>query len=402
MKDWLGALLFTIMLFASTTLLIEDVSASDEIVHADSTGDVENVGIEDSDLHDNIDITSLTADTFGDPIILKLTTLAGITIDASGMDYHYYFYLDTTGDDTTDLTVTITEDDQYISGDLVVGTNSPISDYSGEGTSTLSVELPTDLFITVPTIDDVSACAEIRDGGYWAHDYVNKDFMGDITEVEITPPSDSDDPEDANPTNPSLDVNIVSFDMELSTTDSSYDYTMTATGTGSVDIIKGFYCIWAYGEGGGGPQQQWEESPIDEEHSYGTHEYKEEFFGTGSDGSWTTWKWTFHSKGPIDDNNRNKFEDPESFWIGLESMVLYVRGYDGNGEWDQDSKDITSEYTGIASSYGDDGDDDKSDDDIADDDSSKDDGDDSPGFEGYLIAAAFAISTLMIIKRRRR
>lgn len=403
MNKWLIIVFAIMVLFVSSIFSIEGVSAIDVIAHTDSTGDVENVGIEDSDLHDNIDIISLSADTSGDPIVLELATLAGITIDASGIDYHYYFYMDVTGDDTTDLTVTITEDDQYISGDLVDGTNSPISDYSGEGTSTLTVELPLDLFTTTPTVVDVSACAEIRDGGYWAHDYVNKDYQGDVIEIEITPPSDNDDPGEATPTNPSLQMNINSFTMDMSSTETSYDYTITATGTGSDDIIKGFYCIWAYGEGGGGPQQGWEESPIDEEHSYGGHEYKEEFFGTGADGSWSTWKWTFHSKGPIDDNNRDKFEDPESYWMGLESMILYVRGYDDNVEWDQDSKDITSKYTGITSSSGDD-DDDTSDDDTSDDDTSDDDddGDDSPGFEGYLITAAFAISTIMIIKRRRR
>ncbi|MBN1389797.1 MAG: hypothetical protein JXA22_04040 [Candidatus Thermoplasmatota archaeon] len=396
--------LVVVSLFGLLLFLFPGVWAVADIEHTDSTGDVEYIGIEDTELHDNIDITLLSSETTGDPIVLELTTLAGITIETSGMDYHYYFYLDITGDKSADLTVTITEDDQYITGDTVDGTNSPISDVSGEGTSTLTVELPLDLFTIVPSVVDVSACSEIRDGGYWAHDYVNKDFKGDSSEVEITPPSDNEDPAQATPTDPSLKLTIDSFTMDISSTETSYDYTITATGTGSDDIIKGFYCIWAYGEGGGGPQQSWEGSPIDEEHSYGGHDYNEEFFGTGTDGSWSTWKWTFHSKGPIDDNNREKFEDPESYWMGLESMILYVRGYDENGDWDQDSKDITSEYTGIGSSGGDDdtSDDDTVDDDTSDDDTADDDNDkDSPGFEIYLIACACAIATLMFIKRRK-
>jgi len=411
MKKWFIVVLASLVLFGSSIFSFEGVTALEVIEHTDSTGDVENVGIEDSDLHDNIDITSLSADTSGDPIILELTTLAGITIDASGIDYHYYFYLDVTGDDTTDLIVTITEDDQYISGDLVDGTNSPISDYSGEGTSTLTIELPLDLFTTAPTVDDVSVCAEIRDGGYLAHDYTNKDFTGDVREVEITLPSDNEDPNDANPTNPSLEMAISSFNMEISTTDSSYDYTMTATGTGSDDFIKEFYCIWAYGEGGGVPQQSWEGSPIDEDHSYGSHEYKEEFFGTGPERSWSTWKWTFHSQGPIDDNNRARYEDPASYWGPIDHMLLYIRGYANDSTWDQDSEDITKEYTGIDPSSADDDDstidddttddDTTVDDDTTDDDTSDDDGDDSPGFEMVIIVSAVILASIFIIRRKR-
>ncbi len=373
--------------------------------YTDRTGDVEYVGIEDSALHDDIDITILTADISGDPIVLELTTVDGIILDASGMDYNYYFYLDLTGDDTVGATVIIKEDDQYVSGDTVEGTNTPISGISGEGTSTLRVELPLDIFSSTPTIDDVSALSEIKDGGYWARDYVNRDFQGGQSNVEITPPSDNDDPGEATPTNPSLGLSIDSFTMETTSTETSYDYSIQATGTGSDDIIKGFYCIWGYGDGGGHPQQIWKESPIDEENLYGSHEYKEEFFGTGAGGSWTTWKWTFHSSGPIDDNNRDRFEDPDTYWTGLESMVLYVRGYDADGNWDQDSEDITEEYTGTSSSSSsDDGDDDDTDDDdTVDDDTSDDDddGDDSPGFEISLIVAALVIFAVIIVRRKR-
>lgn len=224
--------------------------------------------------------------------------------------------------------------------------------------------------------------------------------------AEVTTPSNDVDPGSETPTNPSLGMEITSFTMETTSTETSYDYTIQAEGTGSDEIIKGFYCIWGYGDGHGSPQQPWEGSPIDEENSYGSHEYKEEFFGTGPEGSWSTWKWTFHSAGPIDDNNRDKFEDPETYWTGLESMVLYVRGYAEDDTWDQDSEDITKEYTGIDSSSSDD--DDTSDDDTTDDDTSDDDTseeedgkDDSPGFEISIMVAAILISAVIIIRRRR-
>jgi len=372
---------------ASLVLLSTGVSASADIEHTDATGDVEYVGIEDTQLHDNIDITSLTADTSGDPIILELTTLAGITIEASGMDYSYYLYLDLTGDDSADLTVTINEDDQYISGSIVSGTNAPLSGVSGEGTSTLRVELPLELFTTIPSVDDISAMTDLSDGGYWARDHSNKDFKGDTSEVEITPPSDNEDPGEADPTNPSIGMSIDSFNMEFSTTDTHYDYTIQATGSGSDGIIAAFYSIWAYGGGGGGPERSWEEGPIDEDNSYGDYEYREEFFGTGPEGSWSTWKWTFHSKGPIDGDNKNRFEDPESYWQGLDSMVLYVRGYDMNGDWDQDSEDITEEYTGIKSSSPGDG----------------GNTDDSPGFGiPLLVCSVLSVALFMIGRKRDR
>ncbi|MDG6225789.1 MAG: hypothetical protein QCI82_09790 [Candidatus Thermoplasmatota archaeon] len=213
------------------------------------------------------------------------------------------------------------------------------------------------------------------------------------------------DPGSETPTDPSIGVEITKFSMEMSSTDTVYDYTIYAEGTASDDVIKGYYSIWVYGDDGSGPQQSWEESPIDEDHSYGDHQYHEEFFGTGPEGSWSTWKWTFHSKGPIDDNNRARFEDPESYWGPITEMLLFVRCYSEDGTWDQDSEDIMKEYTGIdPSSDGDDGepDDDKSGDDVPGNGTSEEDeGDETPGFEISLMIGAVAIVILITIRSRK-
>jgi len=234
------------------------------------------------------------------------------------------------------------------------------------------------------------------------------------TNAEITPPEPNVEPGSETPTNTALSVEITSFTMDLTTTETTYDYTINALGTGSDDIVQGYYSIWVYGSGQGesGAQENWEASPIDEEHEYGVHQYKEEFFGTGPEGSWSTWKWTFHSQGPIDDNNRARFEDPESFWGPIDHMLLWIRGYAEDGTWDQDSHDITKEYTGIDPGSGDDDttdddttdddttDDDTTDDDTTDDDTSDDD-DDSPGFGVVMAVSALVISAVFIIRRKR-
>ncbi len=227
--------------------------------------------------------------------------------------------------------------------------------------------------------------------------------------AEITPPPNDIDPGTETPTNTSLGMTIDTFSMTMSSTETTYTYTIEAAGTGSADIVKGYYSIWVYGgDGESGAQESWEASPIDEEHSYGSHEYKEEFFGTGPEGSWSTWKWKFHSSGPIDDSNRARFEDPESYWGPIDHMLLYIRGYAEDGTWDQDSEDITEEYTGIPSSSSDDDttDDDTTDDDTTDDDTTDDDTndekkDDSPGFEFSIIALGLIITMVILVRRRK-
>ncbi|MFO8052122.1 MAG: hypothetical protein R6V01_10575 [Thermoplasmatota archaeon] len=382
------------------------LGATDVIEYTDAEGDTEEGGLENYAIWDEADITSLSADVSGDPLILSLTTLGGIYYGSEYMDHNYYFYLDLTGDDSVDATVTITRENKYISGDPVVGSNSPLDQVSGDDSSTLEVRVPLDLFTNPPTVDDAWAMSEVKDGNDWVRDYVNRDFQGEFEEpIEITPPSNDVDPKSEDPTNDSLGVTIDNFDMEFSSQGTTYDYQITATGSGSDDIIQMYYCIWSYSEGHGSSYESWEESPIDEEHSYGDHYYNEEFMGTGPGGSFSSWEWTFHSSGPLDDSNRDRYEDPESYWQGLDSLVLYIRGYDAEGEWDQDSEDITEEYTGISSGSSDDddtsGDDDSSDDD---DTSGDDDDEDSPGPGTALIAGSImtAIVALFILGPRRR
>ena len=150
--------------------------------------------------------------------------------------------------------------------------------------------------------------------------------------------------------------------------------------------------------------------PIDEDHTYEDHSYQEEFHGTGSDESWSTWEWSFHSTGPLDDSNKDEFEDPESYYQGAK-IILFVRVYGSEG-WNQDSIDITEEIIGGTSedddTTGDDdtvGDDDTTgDDDTVGDDDTKDDdeGDDTPGFSLYLLLVSVILAVIFVGSRRRR
>lgn len=200
----------------------------------------------------------------------------------------------------------------------------------------------------------------------------------------VSAPERTEDPSKVTPTAPSMNIKIDDFKKDLSTTETSYSYTMEATGTGCDEAVQGFYTIWAYSGASGHAQQSWKEGPIDENRSYGSHAYREQFFGTGPEGSWSTWKWIFHSTGPIDDSNRQEFEDPGSYWAGLDRMVLYVRIYNDEENWNQASKDITEEYTGIEKGGN-----------IIDDkiptDDGKDDGKQTPGFDMVLVSLSFLV-----------
>ena len=384
--------------------LVGGVTMDSTIEHTDPQDDVESDGVENYAVLDDMDIISLSVDHSSDPLVIELEVVGAIYMSGSTYVYSYYIYLDHDGDDTADSTVSIENENRYITGTALATSPTQLTGVSGDETPTLRIEVPHSVFDGSPSVDDVWAMTDCESGGDSATDKVNEYFQGEEEQPqEMTPPSDDVDPGSETPTNPSLGFTIDTFTMDISFTETTYDYTIQATGSGSDDVVKAYYCMWAYAQGHGGPEQSWEESPIDEEHSYGDHEYKEEFFGTGPGGSWSTWKWTFHSAGPLTESNKERYENPENYWAGLDSIILYVRGYDSEGDWDQDSEDITEEYTGMESS-GSPGDDDTGDDDTGDDDGNEtgEESDDSPGFGITMAAAVLIVSALILIKRRKK
>ena len=388
-----GALLLICM------LALNGVNGTASIDHTDPEGDVSEGDIADQDAFDNIDITSLTMDIVSDPMIVELTVYGTTHIGGEPYDYSYYIYLDYDGDNEKDSTVSITGPGIYISGSGLSSTPTQLTGVTGEGTSTLRVELPHSLFEGTPVINDVGAESQVKRDTYRARDFLNTNFegTGSVGGGEITPPDPMEDPRQT-PTAPSLSIDIDDFDMDLTVDVASYDYVMEATGTGSVDIVEAYYCIAMYGESGEAMgSYSWQKAPIDEEHGYGGQAYKEEFYATGTGGSWTTWKWYFHSSGPIDDNNRNKFESPDDFYTGVGSVKLHIRAYQEDGTWNQDTEDITQEYLGKEST----GDDDDTDD----DEPLTGDGetDDTPGPAlPAIVASTFLMAAILIHGRRRR
>ncbi len=102
--------------------------------------------------------------------------------------------------------------------------------------------------------------------------------------------------------------------------------------------------------------------------------------------------WATAEITPPSDNVDPGSETPTNPSLGMEitsftmeTISTDIRGYAEDGTWDQDSEDITKEYTGIDPSSADD------------DDTSEeeDEGNDSPGFEISLIAGVIMITTII-------
>ncbi len=380
-------------------LALNGVDGTASIEHTDPEDDVFEGDIADQEAKNNVDIKSLTMDISSDPMIVELTIYGTTHIGGEPYDYSYYIYLDHDGDNEKDSTVSITGPGIYISGSGLSSTPTQLTEVTGENTSTLRVELPHSLFEGTPAINDIGAESQVYRDTYRARDFLNSNFegTGSVGGGEITPPDPEEDPRQT-PTAPSLSIDIDQFDMDLDTEEGAYDYVMETTGTGSADIVEAYYCIAMYGESGEAMgSYSWKKAPIDEEHEYGGQSYQEQFYATGTGGSWTAWKWYFHSSGPIDDSNSNRYESPEDYYTGVGSVKLHIRVYQEDGTWNQDTEDITQEYLGKESTGGDD--------DTDDDDPLTEDGEteDSPGLAlPAVVASTFLMAAILIHGRRRR
>ncbi|MGA1872905.1 MAG: hypothetical protein ACMUHY_04475 [Thermoplasmatota archaeon] len=394
-----------VLLFAMVPLFHLASGEGTEIEHTDPTGDYSNDGMDET-RRNNIDITSVSVDFSGDPIIMELT-VAG-TIDYTDQDYNYIYTisLDHDGDADEETEVEITKYGMFFTSDYGIETSMLSDEVSGAGTSTLRVELPASHIAGHPGILDVMGEAEVDDVWNYADDIVNEDFGGgggpgpddddDDTEPTLYLPED-EDPAGATPTDTSLNIKIDDFDFSFVFDDDTYTLTQEASGDGDGEIYKCAYTLVHYPEGGGSVWVDWSVGPMEESFSFGGMSFEERFRGTGAGNTWDSWEWYLMSAGPSDTQEIQDFKDGDNYFTGLDRIVLYVRAFDIDGEWNQASRDITQAFRDAMGAA----DDDSTDDDDASGDD--DDDDDSPGFELGLVCAALIsiLGSAYLLGRRR-
>ena len=402
-KSIVMILLTAILLIGMANL--NTVSGEETISYTDPTGDVENDGVS-SDGEASADIVSLSMDYSSDPILIEMVVEGTIVYEGGDIYYDYYIYIDHTGsgDEETEIEISNLYG-MLFSSDY--GSDQTItSEVSGNGTSTLGLEIPVSWFGSAPGYEDVYASSDITSSNfmYTASDYINEDFAGgggggdDDTPPDLYLPTE-EDPADATPTDPSISVSIDNFNTEFTMGSSEYELIQEASGAGEASIYKCAYALVYYPEDGSSTLTSWELGPMDVSHTYGDMSYEERFMGKTSEDSWDTWEWYFKSTGPSDTSEIQKYTDESGYWNTIDKVVFYVRAFDDEGNWNQDSLDVTDEMM-PDSEDGDDTGDDTGDDDKGDDEES----DDSPGAGLTLISFGAIISVViasLILGRKR-
>ncbi len=370
------------------------------ITYTDPTGDYSNDGM-GSEIRPNVDIVSVSVDFSSDPIIIELEVDGVIVYENSDLNYYYTISLDHNNDGEEETEIEISLIMWAFTSDYGVGTATLSSEVSGNGTDTLRIELPASYIAGHPGITDVMAEAEVDDIWNSCEDVVNEDFAGgttsddddDTTPLTLFLPA-GEDPKIGMPTDTTLLIEIDDYDFSYSQNGETYTMEQSAEGTGEAYIYTCAYVFVYYGKDGHVQVGSWETGPIDEDHTYGSHSYTEEFRGTGAEGSWTSWEWDFMSSGPFEEDTH--YEDDQDYWDQLASIHLFVRAFNEEGGWNQDSINILEQ---LEDSYMDDLSDD---DDGGEEPTSDDDRDDRTGFGTILILPAVLITLLgMYIKKRK-
>ena len=358
---WVMAVIMGLFLIGIVNMT--SVSAEETISYTDPAGDVENDGV-GSEGEASADIASLSFDHSGDPLVMEMSVEGEIVYQGGDLYYDYYIYIDHTGDGEDETYVEVSNlygmlfssdygDDQQLS-----------SEVSGNGTSTLRVEIPTSWFTDSPGFSDVYASSDVTSSNfmYTASDYINEDFQGGGGGDDDTPPNlylpPEEDPADATPSDESISVTIDDFQATYSAGSSQYQYEQEASGTGDVAIYKCAYTLVTYYKNGDPQFSSWETGPKETSQSYGGHTYEETFGGVDELGNWENWEWYFKSTGPVDSSSTPDYWDDPNYWEAVENVVFYVRAFDDEGDWNQDSMDVTDRLK-VES-----GDDDTGDDDI--------------------------------------
>jgi hypothetical protein len=408
-----GRILYVISVFIMLASLAMSGTAngSTTIDYTDPSGDVDNDGLGSEGVED-ADIISLSLDHGSDPIVIELTVSGKICLESSTMMYAYEIQIDHSGGKNEETTLDIANyypssfSSDYGSDQVLT------SQLSGNGTSTLRIEIPSSWLTGSPGFSDIFAETLISSSNFMnsAEDDINKDFQGgggagdddDDTPAELYLPP-GEDPDQATPTDPSLAIDIAEFDSTFTVDDTNYELIQQSTGTGSSSIDKCAYALVYYPKNGN-PSVSWKTGPVDTTQSSGGMSYEERFKGKTADDAWDSWEWYFKSTGPSDTSEVQKYKEDSGYWNTIDRVVLFVRVFDDTGAWNQDSMDVTDKFNVQDNT----GDDDADDDDTGDDDTDDDDdgGSDkkTPG-PGIPIIAGGIILTVMIgsiLMRRKR
>lgn len=403
---------FFMVLLAGIMLIgfvnLGSVSAEDTVSYTDPSGDVENDGV-NTEGENNADIVSLSMDYSGDPLVIELTVVGKIIHESSDMMHQYEIQIDHTGSKQEETTIDINNigaGSSLFTSDF--GSDQTLTtQYSGNGTSKLRIEIPMSWFTGDPGFSDIFAETQVTSSNfmYNAEDAVNEDFQGggagdddDDTPGELYLPP-GEDPAQATPTDPSLSIDISDFESTFTIGATDYELVQEAEGTGSSSIDKCAYTLVYYPKSGS-PSVSWQTGPLDTTQDFGQMSYEERFQGKVAEESWDSWEWYFKSTGPSDTSEVQKYKEDSGYWDTINKVVLFVRAFDESGAWNQDSMDVTDKFDVEDST----GDDDTDDDDTSDGNETGDDKDDSPAPGMMIIAGSIMISIMIasIVMGRKR
>ncbi|MGA1820611.1 MAG: Heimdall-CTERM domain-containing surface protein [Thermoplasmatota archaeon] len=214
-------------LFIALVLVSMPVNG-ENIGYTDPVGDVENEGMDTSDLPD-IDITKLMVTVSADTVVIELTVDGTIIYDQEGFPYHQYrFMFDLDGDLEQDVFIDLDTFSDTYTIDTDAGVFESIEDkLAGNGTSKLTVTLPLTWFGDMSSYD-VEAEAQTGDLMDYADDEVNDGFEGG------TPIGDDDDAVDDDTTDDDT------TDDDTADDDTTDDDDDDSPGFGLIAILSGF------------------------------------------------------------------------------------------------------------------------------------------------------------------
>jgi hypothetical protein len=416
-----------------TSILFIPVNGADSFDHTDPSGDVENMGMS-TEAVENVDIVALSMETSGTTLIFEMTVDGLVTYTGSSYIYIYIICLDQVGDGSESTTITVSTGSAMFISDYGMGGgfNLPLS---GNGTDTLRVELTTTSIDTANhPVQEIYGSAVVSDEMIGANDYINEDFgysNGDDDDDpppdddDVTPDDDDDDipirdyyapdkeydsdedPKEETPTDPTLEVDIDSFDYWWEQSGGREEWEETMTGTGDGDVIYAAFSKVFYYKDGSHEDVEWLMGAYNLPRNTiqdATHESHFKGTGPGGKDDWTAWEMYFYGEREMDPDDPAGLNSSCVDVDEVESVFIYVRVFSDEDllVWNQDSIDVTDDYLDpdIIAAMGDDDDGGGV---SGDDDDDDDGGDDSPGFElALILPVILAVILVGYLYRRKR
>ena len=402
------AIITTFVVFLGSIMALTGVSGEATISYTDPTGDVDAYQAPQS-LVDNADITALDVDAASDPMVIEITVVGTHDLEQSEVMYQYYIHFDHDGDGIEDSQIWLTS-----FGNLFyVGESSDsfTGEISGDGTSTLTVEVSWETLELSEQVDDVYLeISMVQQPSYSVADEVNLEFGGgggtdDDTDDDTTDDDDpwedyygpeenyenTNDPGSESPTDGSISVDIGSFEYEMEMGDPHEEWHQTMEGTTSGEVSCAAFSIVFYLKSGGTNDVTWFTGPFNmPEMTQGDVTQEMHFKGMGAGGKddWSAWEMYMYGKRPSSDDNEIRTGETCVNISDVDKVVIYVRAFSDPSlaMWNQDSLDVTDDYMEASGGNGDDDDD--------------GDDDDTPGFTLPLAVLSALLASSVVLYRR--